>query len=272
MSGVQHTSQTSTAMLKAGIAADTDFTAIIPARMASTRLPSKPLLDIAGVPMVVRVARRAAASGAGRVVVACDDAAIVTACAQHGVEAVMTHADHASGSDRLAEAADVLRLEADALVVNVQGDEPLIEAALIDAVAQQLANAPWADMASACHAIGDAAEINNPNVVKVVLAKDQRALYFSRSAIPFDRDGKGRAGATPCYRHVGIYAYRVGFLKTFPQLSPAPCEQAESLEQLRALWHGHHIAMHICAADTVAIGVDTAADLERVRALLATPS
>lgn len=239
------------------------FTAIIPARMASARLPGKPLLDIAGLPMVVRVAQRAAASGAGRVVVACDDARIAAACAAHGVEAVMTRADHVSGSDRLAEAAELLKLTDDALVVNVQGDEPLIEPALIDAVAQQLADAPWADMASACHAISDAAETANPNVVKVVLAKDQRALYFSRSAIPFERDAA--AESTPCYRHVGIYAYRAGFLKTFPQLQPAPCEQAESLEQLRALWHGHQIAMHICAADTVAVGVDTAEDLERVR-------
>lgn len=244
-----------------------DFTAIIPARMASARLPGKPLLDIAGLPMVVRVAQRAAASGTGRVVVACDDARIAAACAAHGVEAVMTRADHVSGSDRLAEAAGLLSLADDALVVNVQGDEPLIEPALIDAVAQQLADAPWADMASACHAISDAAETANPNVVKVVLAKDQRALYFSRSAIPFERDA---AESTPCYRHVGIYAYRAGFLKTFPQLQPAPCEQAESLEQLRVLWHGHQIAMHICAADTVAIGVDTAEDLERARVLLST--
>lgn len=247
------------------------YTAIIPARMASTRLPGKPLLDIAGVPMVVRVAQRAAASGADRAVVACDDAAIASVCAQHGVEALMTRADHASGSDRLAEAAELLRLADDALVVNVQGDEPLIEPALIDAVAQQLADAPWADMASACHLISDAAEISNPNVVKVVLAKDQRALYFSRSGIPFDRDGSEVSEVSelsPCYyRHVGIYAYRVGFLKAFPQLQAAPCEQAESLEQLRALWHGHQIAMHICAADTVAIGVDTAEDLERVRKL-----
>lgn len=248
----------------AGAVPAASYTAIIPARMASTRLPGKPLLDIAGVPMVVRVAQRAAASGADRVVVACDDAAVAGVCAQHDVEVVMTRSDHASGSDRLAEAAELLKLADDALVVNVQGDEPLIEPALIDAVAQQLADAPWADMASACHLISDSAEISNPNVVKVVLAKDQRALYFSRSGIPFDRDG---SKASACYRHVGIYAYRAVFLKAFPQLQAAPCEQAESLEQLRALWHGHQIAMHICAADTVAIGVDTAEDLERVRKL-----
>lgn len=243
-----------------------DFSVVIPARMASTRLPGKPLLEIGGVPMVVRVAQQAAQSQARQVVVACDDQAIADACAVHNVQAVMTAADHASGSDRLAEAVKLLQLADDAVVVNVQGDEPLIEPQLIQAVAQQLVDSPWASMASACHAMHDADEIANPNVVKVVLAQNQRALYFSRSPIPFHRDSN--ADSVPTYRHVGIYAYRASFLKQFPSLQAAPCEQAESLEQLRALWHGHAIAMHICDASSVAIGVDTPEDLQRVRALV----
>jgi 3-deoxy-manno-octulosonate cytidylyltransferase (CMP-KDO synthetase) len=236
---------------------------LIPARLASTRLPNKPLADIDGLPMVVRVAKQAHLSQAGRVVVAADDAQIVAACAAHGVEAILTRADHLSGSDRLAEAAQVLGLAEDEIVLNVQGDEPLIDPALINAVAQTLADAPQAAMASAACAITRAEELHNPNAVKVVLAKNGHALYFSRSLLPYPRDAAA-AAQHPALRHIGIYAYRAGFIQAFTQLAPAPLEQIESLEQLRALWHGYAIAMHISASEPAA-GVDTPEDLERVR-------
>jgi 3-deoxy-manno-octulosonate cytidylyltransferase (CMP-KDO synthetase) len=244
------------------------FTVLIPARLASTRLPNKPLADIAGLPMVVRVARQAHLSQAARVVVAADDASIVQACAAHGVEAILTRQDHLSGSDRLAEAAAILGLADDALVVNVQGDEPLIDPALINAVAQTLADAPQAAMASAACAITRAEELHNPNAVKVVLAKNGQALYFSRSLLPYPREAAA-AAAHPALRHIGIYAYRAGFITQFTQLEAAPLEQIESLEQLRALWHGYAIAMHISASEPAA-GVDTPEDLERVRQHFAT--
>jgi 3-deoxy-manno-octulosonate cytidylyltransferase (CMP-KDO synthetase) len=242
------------------------FTVLIPARLASTRLPNKPLADIAGLPMIVRVAQRAAQSGAARVVVACDSAQIADACAAHGISAVLTKPDHPSGSDRLAQACDLLGLLDDEVVVNVQGDEPLIDPALINAVAQVLSLQPQASMGTAAHAISDAADLNNPNVVKVVLDAAGNALYFSRSLIPYNRDQ--HAGAPQPLRHVGIYSYRVGFLKQFPKLPQAPIEVSESLEQLRALWHGHRIAVHI-AASAPGPGVDTPQDLERVRAVFA---
>jgi 3-deoxy-manno-octulosonate cytidylyltransferase (CMP-KDO synthetase) len=245
------------------------FTVLIPARLASTRLPNKPLADIAGLPMIVRVAQRAAQSGAARVVVACDSAQIADACAAHGISAVLTKPDHPSGSDRLAQACDLLGLRDDELVVNVQGDEPLIDPALINAVARVLSLQPQASMGTAAHAISDAADLNNPNVVKVVLDAAGNALYFSRSLIPYNRDQ--HADAPQPLRHVGIYSYRVGFLKQFPKLPQAPIEVSESLEQLRALWHGHRIAVHI-AASAPGPGVDTPQDLERVRALFATQS
>lgn len=247
-----------------------DYCVLIPARLASTRLPGKPLADIAGRPMVVRVAERAARSSARRVVVAADSDAIMQACQAHGVAAVLTRADHATGSDRLAQACELLGLADDALVVNVQGDEPLIDPALIDAVAAQLAARPEASISTAAHAIDELADFANPNVVKVVLDARGLALYFSRAPIPFWRDGHCAAApslapARPL-RHVGIYGYRAGFLRRFPQLSPAPIEQTEALEQLRALWHGHRIAVHVTDRAPGA-GVDTPADLERVRAL-----
>ena len=254
------------------------FTVLIPARMASSRLSDKPLLDIAGLPMVVQVARRAAASGAARVVVAADDERILAACQAHGVRALPTRADHASGSDRLAEACELLGLDGDDIVVNVQGDEPLIDPALIDAVAALLGARPEASMGTAAHAIDAPEDFANPNVVKVVLDARGLAHYFSRAPIPHARGhadtawwraGVGAAvpqGYAPL-RHVGIYSYRVGFLRQFPQLAPAPTEALESLEQLRALWHGHRIAVHLAAA-TPGPGVDTPEDLERVRALL----
>ncbi|MDP2451472.1 MAG: 3-deoxy-manno-octulosonate cytidylyltransferase [Polaromonas sp.] len=248
------------------------FTVLIPARLASTRLPDKPLADIAGVPMVVRVAQRALLSGASRVVVATDSPRIAESCAAFQVSTVLTHADHPSGSDRLAEACNLLRLGDDEVVVNVQGDEPLIDPALIDAVAGLLADRPDCAMSTAAHAINSITDLNNPNVVKVVLDARNTALYFSRAPIPAARDAGGQAwwGAgsqlPPPLRHVGIYGYRVGFLRQFPALPQAPLEQLEQLEQLRALWHGHRIAVHV-TAQAPGPGVDTPEDLERVRRL-----
>ena len=252
------------------------FTVLIPARMASSRLPDKPLSDIAGLPMVVRVAQRAALSNAARVVVAADDTRILQACAAHGIEAIATRADHPSGSDRLAEASALLGLTGNDVVVNVQGDEPLMDPALINAVAALLPAQPEASMGTAAHAIASLADYANPNVVKVVLDARGLAHYFSRAPIPFARDHAGTAwwqdgSATPAgfapLRHIGIYSYRAGFLRQFPQLAPAPTEAVEALEQLRALWHGHRIAVHL-AAQAPGPGVDTPEDLERVRALL----
>ena len=253
-----------------------DYTVIIPALMASNRLPDKPLADIAGLPMVVRVAQRAAQSRASRVVVAADDPRVVAACQVHGIEALLTRQDHVSGSDRLAEACELLGLSDEALVVNVQGDEPLLPPLLIDEVASVLAERAEADMGTAAHAIHDLDEFTNPNVVKVVMDARQLALYFSRAPIPWWRDGQQDGGfkALPApapLRHIGIYSYRAGFLRQFPQLPPAPVEALESLEQLRALWHGHRIAVHVTDA-APGPGVDTPADLERVRGIFATPA
>ena len=255
------------------------YTVLIPARLSSTRLPGKPLADIAGLPMVVRVAQRAALAGAVRCVVAADDESIVAACAQHGIEAILTRKDHPSGSDRLAEACAQLGLTGDDVVVNVQGDEPLIDPALIDAVATLLLSRPEASMGTAAHPIDSLTDYRNPNVVKVVCDAKGLASYFSRAPIPFSRDHAdeswwdtaaskaGHAGFTPL-RHIGIYSYKAGFLREFPQLLPAPTEAMEQLEQLRALWHGHRIAVHI-TPDAPGAGVDTPEDLERVRAVFA---
>ncbi len=248
------------------------FTVVIPARLASSRLPNKPLADIAGLPMVVRVAQRALQSQAAQVVVAADDESIVAACAAHGVRALLTRKDHVSGSDRLAEACQLLGLPADAVVVNVQGDEPLISPTLINDVARVLTERPEASMSTAAHAIASLDEFTNPNVVKVVMDARQMALYFSRAPIPWWRDGQseGRFKALPDpppLRHIGIYGYRAGFLALFPTLAPAPVESMESLEQLRALWHGHRIAVHV-THQAPGPGVDTPEDLARVRALL----
>ena len=249
------------------------FTVLIPARYASTRLPGKPLSDIAGKPMVVRVADRARSSGAARVVIATDDRRIVAVAAQHGIEAVMTRDDHPTGSDRLAEAAAALALDDATIVVNVQGDEPLLEPELIRDVAALLAARPDAAIATACHAIDNVEEAFNPNVVKVVLDRNGYALYFSRATIPWARDAFA-AGAReiprgmPLYRHYGLYAYRVSFLRSYPALPPAPVERFEALEQLRALWHGYRIVVTVTRG-TPAPGVDTAEDLARVRALYA---
>lgn len=248
------------------------FVVVIPARMASSRLPGKPLADIAGKPMVVRVAEQAAKSRASRVVVATDHADILAACAAHGVEAVLTREDHASGTDRLAEVAAQLALPSDALVINVQGDEPLIQPELIDRLAELLA-AGDAPVATLAHAMHDAADHFNPNVVKVALDKHGRALYFSRAPIPYARDAyaadrSALPAGLPVYRHIGMYGYRAGFLAAYAGLEPGPLEQYEALEQLRVLWHGYSIAVAL-ADEAPAAGVDTPEDLERVRRLFA---
>lgn len=247
------------------------ITVLIPARLASTRLPNKPLADICGTPMVVRVAQRVQSGmpPGTRVVVAGDSQSILQACAHYKVDAVLTRQDHASGSDRLAQACDLLGLSDDETVVNVQGDEPLIEPALVGAVAGVLQNSPSASMGTAACAISTVDEFHNPHVVKVVLDASSHALYFSRAPVPWWRDGASGALTAPApLRHIGIYSYRVGFLRRFPQLTPAPLEAIEALEQLRALWHGHRIAVHV--TDTLpGAGVDTLEDLERVRAWVA---
>ena len=234
--------------------------------MASTRLANKPLADIAGLPMVVRVAQRAQMSQAASVVVAADDARIVEVCQSHHIPALLTRTDHISGSDRLAQACEILGLADSELVVNVQGDEPLIEPQVINAVAQLLASREDCCMSTVAHAITDPHELTNPNVVKVVLDRFNTALYFSRSTIPFLRDGAQAVAAPPLetLRHVGIYGYRASFLRAFPSLTHSPLEAMESLEQLRVLWHGHKIAVHV-SPETPGPGVDTPEDLERVR-------
>ena len=218
--------------------------------------------------MVVRVAQRAQLSQAGQVVVATDSAEVMQVCQQFGVNAVMTRADHLSGSDRLAEAATLLGLPDEAIVVNVQGDEPLIEPSSIDAVAQLLHDQSACSMSTLADPITHLEEWHSPHCVKVVLDAQSQAMYFSRASIPHFRGGSAeQLPPYPVYRHVGLYAYRCGFLKLYPTLTPAPAEQAEALEQLRVLWHGYRIAVHISQKPSAA-GVDTQADLDRVRALL----
>jgi len=245
------------------------FKVVIPARFASSRLPGKALADIAGQPMVVRVARRAALSGADEVVVATDHEEIRAVVKAHGFPVVMTRADHASGTDRLVEVAGQLGWPDDAIVVNVQGDEPLIDPALIDRVAAEIADDAIAVVATACHPIADAAEFLNPNVVKVVCDSSGYALFFSRAPIPWPRDAfsVGRdalPAGFPAYRHIGIYSYRAAFLRRYAALAPSPLEVFEALEQLRVLWHGYRI--RVARVDGApAAGVDTQDDLDRVR-------
>lgn len=245
------------------------FTVIIPARFASSRLPGKPLADLGGKPMVVRVAERAARSGAARVVVATDDARIAAAVTAHGHQALMTRRDHASGTDRIAEVAAKLRLPPGAIVVNVQGDEPLIAPALIRRVAENLAAHRAAAIATAACRIRDVRDMANPNMVKVVLDHEGYALYFSRAPIPYARDAfaagiRRLPKGVPVLRHLGIYAYRCKFLGAYARLEPAAIERAEALEQLRALAHGFRISVAISAAAPHP-GVDTPADLRKVR-------
>ncbi len=261
-------------MPRARIAADTvAFTVLIPARYASTRLPGKPLADIAGKPMVVRVAERARQSGAQRVVVATDDARVCAAAAAHGVDTIMTRADHPTGTDRLAEAAAALGLGDDAIVVNVQGDEPLLDPVLIRRMATLLTEQPTAAITTACHPLHEIAEAFNHNVVKVVLDARGFALYFSRATIPWARDDFATLRTRlprglPIFRHYGLYAYRASFLRAYPGLAVSPIETFEALEQLRALWHGYRIAVEITHG-TPTPGIDTPEDLARVRALYA---
>jgi 3-deoxy-manno-octulosonate cytidylyltransferase (CMP-KDO synthetase) len=251
----------------------TSFRVVIPARYASTRLPGKPLADIGGRPMVVRVLERALASGAEDVQVATDHPDVQAAVLAAGGHVLMTRADHPSGTDRLAEVASTLGWRDEEIVVNVQGDEPLIDPALIAAVARELAADPEAAIATAAHPVVDVAEVFNPNVVKVVCDARGRALYFSRAPIPWARDAWGGGERSlpadlPVLRHIGLYAYRVSFLRCYTSLVPAPIEQWESLEQLRALWHGFPIRV-LPLASAPPAGVDTEADLARVRAVFA---
>lgn len=241
------------------------FRVVIPARYASARLPGKPLLDIAGKPMVIRVAEQAKKSGADSIVIATDFERIMQVAETHHVEAVMTRVDHVSGTDRIAEVAQQLNWNDDEIIVNVQGDEPLIDPALIQEVALTLAHSRDAVMATACHAIHDEASMLNPNIVKVVMDKNGNALYFSRSPIPYPRDDAHKQNIK-AHRHIGIYAYRVGFLKQYAELSVTELEQIECLEQLRVLHHGYKIAVTI-TDNAPATGVDTRADLDYVRSI-----
>ncbi|MBV2234446.1 MAG: 3-deoxy-manno-octulosonate cytidylyltransferase [Sterolibacterium sp.] len=244
---------------------------VIPARYASTRLPGKPLADIAGKPMIVRVAEAVQSCRHDGIWIATDHEAVRAAVSAHGHAAVMTRDDHLSGTDRIAEVAAQLGWRDDEIVVNVQGDEPLIDPALVDTVADALREDPNAAIATAAHAIDEAADFFNPNVVKVITDATGRALYFSRAPIPWARDAfaadRTRLPVGLCaQRHVGLYAYRVSFLRRYGQLAPAPLEQLEALEQLRALWHGHAIRVISCG-QVPAAGVDTPEDLARVRAV-----
>ena len=257
------------------------FHVVIPARFASTRLPGKALLPIAGKPMVVRVAEQAAKSGAQQIWIATDHHAIAAAVHEHGFKSCLTHAHHTSGTDRIAEVVEQHGWPDDTIVVNVQGDEPLIPPELIRAVAQHLHDHPECAIATACHPIHDAEAMRNPNIVKAVLDKQGNALYFSRAPIPWPRDIFAASSLTPTLsrgerellpealtvlRHIGIYAYRAGFLRTFRHLAPAPIEQFEALEQLRALWHGYKIGVAV-TADAPPSGVDTEQDLHAARKL-----
>lgn len=245
------------------------FRVVIPARFASTRLPGKPLLDIAGKPMILHVLDRAVASGAATVCVATDHQPVFDLVRGAGGEAVMTRADHPSGTDRLAEVVEAYQWGDDEIVVNVQGDEPLIDPGLIASVAGALSGSPAAMVATAAHAITDPLEFQNPNVVKVVCDASGHALYFSRAPIPWPRDAFAAnrdqlPTGLPVMRHIGIYAYRVAFLRRYASLAVSPLEHWEALEQLRVLWHGERI-MVLAVDQAPMVGVDTAEDLARVR-------
>ena len=243
-----------------------DFKVVIPARHASTRLPGKPLLCIGCKPMVVRVAEQAAQSGAQQICIATDHPDIVAAAREHGFEACMTRVSHASGTDRIAEVAVQQGWPDSAIVVNLQGDEPLMPPELISAVAQHLHDHPECAIATAAHALHDLSSFNNPNIVKTVLDINGNALYFSRAPIPWPREPGcgGLPEGMPVLRHIGIYAYRVGFLRAFGELAPASIEQFEALEQLRALYHGYKIGV-VIATGAPPGGVDTEQDLQAAR-------
>jgi len=247
-----------------------EFLVVIPSRLGSTRLPRKPLADIGGKPMVIRVAERVQQSKAQSIVVATDSPEIQAVCDKNRIECLLTSPDHPTGTDRIAEVAQLLKLAADTLIVNVQGDEPLIPPELINQVAHTLAENAACSISTVAVPIRDAMEISNPNVVKVALNRANEALYFSRSSIPFVRDPE-TAGNVIHLRHLGIYAYKADFLQAYTRLEPAPLEKAEALEQLRALWNGYRIAVHTAIVAPPA-GVDTAEDLERVRRIWANQS
>lgn len=252
------------------------FTAIVPARFASTRFPGKPLIDLGGKPMVVCVAEQAAKSGATQVVVATDDERIAQVCRTHRVAVQMTRGDHATGTDRLSEVVAALALSDDAIVVNVQGDEPLIPPSVITQAAQHLAASSGAAIATLVHPIHDISDAMSPNVVKCVLNERGEAMYFSRAPIPYDRDGwrqnmSGIQSNLPIFRHIGLYAYTAKFLKAFPHLSVPAIEQFESLEQLRALAHGYRIAV-LVVDEPLPPGIDTPEDYERLKARFAVTS
>ena len=248
------------------------FHVVIPARFASTRLPGKPLLEIGGKPMVVRVAEQAALSGADEICIATDHQPIIAAAQQHGFQACMTRADHTSGTDRIAEVVQLRGWSDNTIVVNVQGDEPLIPPALIRAVAEHLYHHPECAIATVCHAIHDEAAMRNPNIVKTVLDKNGNALYFSRAPIPYPRDVFASQSVIPndlpVLRHIGIYAYRVSFLRAYSQLAPCALERFEALEQLRALYHGYKIGVTI-TDEAPPAGVDTEQDLQLARKIFA---
>lgn len=249
------------------------FTVVIPARYASTRLPGKPLLDIGGMPMIRHVWQRAVDSGAARTIIATDDERIASACGEFGAQVEMTNPGHASGTERIAEVTERLALADDAVVVNLQGDEPLIPPLLIAQVAENLmTNDATAEVSTLCERISEPDDVFDPDIVKVVADHRGLALYFSRAPIPWSRESFGRSRAmdntAEHFRHIGIYAYRAGYLRTYTSLSPSPMERTERLEQLRILYHGGRI--HVAEArENPGPGVDTPKDLEHVRRLLA---
>ncbi len=254
---------------------EVSFTVLIPARYASTRFPGKPLIDLGGVPMVVRVAEQGRKSGAAQVVVATDDQRIADVCRAHDVPVQMTRSDHLTGTDRLSEAVVALGLPDDAIVVNVQGDEPLIPPDIVTRAAHHLAASPHAAIATLVHPIHGIHDALSPNVVKCVLDERGDAMYFSRAPIPYDRDGwsanmSGLNKDLPIYRHIGLYAYRRNFLAAFPKLPIPAVERFESLEQLRALAHGFRIAV-LKVDQPLPPGIDTPDDYERMKALIRAP-
>lgn len=247
--------------------ADLAFKVVIPARFASTRLPGKPLLDIAGRPMLQHVHDQALKSGAGEVIIATDDQRIFDAATGFGASVRMTSATHESGTERLAEVAAEMGWDDEVVVVNVQGDEPLLPPALVRQVAEGLAGNPAAAVATLAYPINDRDEVSDPNIVKVVLDKDGYALYFSRAAIPCRRDEPAGEQAMSALRHIGLYAYRAGFLGRYKGLQASPLEAIEKLEQLRVLWNG--IKIHVgMASEMPGHGVDTESDLRRVEKIL----
>jgi 3-deoxy-manno-octulosonate cytidylyltransferase (CMP-KDO synthetase) len=246
---------------------DNTFNVVIPARYASTRLPGKPLLEIAGRPMLQHVYARAQQSGASDVIIATDDQRVMDAASDFDATALMTSTGHTSGTERLAEIAEMMAWDDQSVVVNVQGDEPLIPPALIRQVAEGLASHPAASVATLAYPIQDMDEVTDPHIVKVVLDKEGYALYFSRAPIPHQRDDSSRTGSIAALRHIGLYAYRAGFLRHYKDLEPSPLEEIEQLEQLRVLWHDMRIHVEI-ASEMPGHGVDTESDLARVEKIL----